>query len=113
MAEKRSLSPEVFRNHFGNLLHAVKSAEELAELLCAEGLIRIETKIKAISTDAATENKTKWLLKDVQDTLEASNQPENVLMRVCNVLEESGERALQRIARRMRSDNGKNPKQSI
>ena len=109
--ESSSRSRKVFREYYGILEGSINSAENLAGLLYSDHLISAETRSEINSTSSASPiGKSACVLDAVEKTLVASQQPELVFSRLCNVLELSGEPALQEIARRMQSSvRGKCP----
>ena len=114
MAADPSLPHKVFRQNYGRLQCSITGPVGLAGKLFAKELIGTETNNKVVTTDAATIDKATWLLLDVQATLKVCRQPENLLKTLCDVLDDSGEPALQDIASGMRSSiAGKNLKHSI
>ena len=103
MAGRPSLPSGVFRDNFALLQQGITAPLPLAGRLFAKQLIGTETNSKVITTDAATIDKSTWLLEGVRTTLAASSQPDTDLKTLCDVLDESGEPALVRIAASMRS----------
>ena len=109
MEENLSSPRDVFRRNYAVLQSAIISSLELAGLLYSDGLINEGTKNEVNSSNAPPSAKAGCLLDAVERTLVGSSQPEDVLSRLCDVLDVSGEPALREIARRMKYPAGKNP----
>ena len=104
VAKISSRSCEVFRDYYALLARSIISVENLAGLLYSDRLISPTTKDEVNSPSSAPPiKKSTCVLDAVEKTLAVSLQPEHVFQRLCNVLELSGEPALQEIARRMQS----------
>ena len=104
MARRASQPKEVFRSHYGRLQQAILAPVRLAASLLAKELIGPATNTKVITTDGVPlDTKAAWILVDVRANLEASSQPGTFLKTFCDVLEDSAEPALVRIAANMRS----------
>ena len=107
MDEKPSPSPtadpaKVLRRHFAKLLVGIQSPNTLAAFLYSEDLINYETKGKVTSTSAPFVEKSSMLLNAVESTVLVSSDQKNTMLRLCAVLEESGEPPLRKIAADMR-----------
>ena len=103
MAGSLSLPSEVFRENFAHLQQGITAPLTLTGKLHAKLLIRTETNSKVSTADVPNATKAAWLLDGVQTTLDESSQPDTVLKTLCDVLDDSGEPALERIAADMRS----------
>ena len=107
MAEKPSPLPsadsaKVLRKHFAKLLVGIQSPNTLAAFLYAKDLISHETKGKVTSSPVSFVEKSSMLLNAVENTVLASRDQKSTMLSLCAVLEESGERALGKIAADMR-----------
>ena len=107
MAEKSSPLPsaspaKVFRKHFAKLLVGIQSPDIFAAFLYSEGLISHETKGKVISSSGPFVDKSGILLNAVESTVLVSSDQNSTMLRLCGVLEESGEPPLREIAADMR-----------
>ena len=103
MAEKPSPLPsadpaKVLRRHFAKLLVGIQSPNTLAAFLYAEDLISYETKGKVTSSSAPFVEKSSMLLNAVESTVLVSSDQNSTMLSLCDVLEESGEPPLKKIA---------------
>ena len=102
MADRTSQPREVLRSHSERLKQAITAPLTLAGKLRAKGLIATETATTVINTETPPITKAVWMLEDIRATLETSRLPFIVLKVFCDVLEDTGEPALEHIAASMR-----------
>ena len=108
MARKSSPLPftdpaMLFHKHYAKLAVGIQSPNQLATILCSEGLVSHHTKRRVRSSSMRFVDKSSALLDAVEETLLASGDQKSTMLSLCAALEESGEPALRKIAAGMRA----------
>ena len=93
----------LFRKHYAKLVVGIQSPNQLATILCSEGLISHYTKRTVRSSSMRFVDKSSALLDAVEETLLASRDQKVTMLSLCAALEESGEPSLRKIAADMRA----------
>ena len=107
MARKSSPLPStdpamLFHKHYAKLVVGIQSPDQLATILCSEGLISHHMKRRMRSSSMQFVDKSSALLDAVEKTLLASGDQKSTMLSLCAALEESGEPSLSEIAADMR-----------
>ena len=108
MARKSSPLPStdpamLVRKHYAKLVVGIQSPDQLAAILCSEGLVSHHIKRRVRSSSVQFVNKSSTLLDALEETLLASRDQKSTMLSLCAALEESGELSLRRIAADMRA----------